>query len=467
MKINKRIIYVLIVISALFLLLLTYLIYFNMFRAESVATNPYNRRQWDDERYTTRGTIYDKDGLVLAETVYDENGNAERVYSQGRLYSHVIGYCSQVYGKSLLEREYDSELLGKGDISLFQGDKKKGFDLNLTISNKLQKYSYEQMRGKKGALVALNPKTGEVLSMISLPDFEPSSKALEKSWTSIVEDENTPLVSRAFQGLYPPGSTYKIVTASAAFENGMKEKTFSDEGAFTVGNVTVENYNKKKYGEITLERAFQLSSNQVFCTVGYELGSEKTLEIARRFEIDSELEFDLPVSKSQIQYKKMNNTDAALVSIGQGQLLATPLHMAVICSAVANGGNIIEPYVVDSVTKSNTLVKKGKGGYVSRAISEECAEYLKEQMVKTVEEGTGTKARISAVTVAGKTGTAENEKGNGNDHAWFVGFAPAEDPKIAVAVILEHSGRSGGDVAAPIARNVMNKYLSEIVEVGE
>ncbi len=467
MKTNKRIILVLIVISALFLSLLTYLIYFNMFSAETVATNPYNRRQWDDERYTTRGTIYDKDGLVLAETVYDEEGNANRVYSKGRLYSHVIGYCSQVYGKSLVEREYDSELLGKGDLSLFQGDKKKGFDLNLTISNKLQQYSYEQMRGKRGALVALNPKTGEVLSMISLPDFDPNSKALEKTWTEIVENENTPLVSRAFQGLYPPGSTYKIVTMAAAFENGMKEKVFNDEGAFVVGDVEVENYNKKKYGEITIEDAFQVSSNQVFCTVGYELGSEKIMEIAERFEIDNELEFDLPVLKSQIQYKKMNNTDAALVSIGQGQLLTTPLHMAVICSAVANGGNIIKPYVVDSVTKNNTLVRKIRGGSAGQAISGECAEYIKEQMVKTVEHGTGTKARISGITVAGKTGTAENEKGSGHDHAWFVGFAPAEDPQIAVAVILEHSGRSGGDVAAPIARNVMNKYLRELVEVNE
>ncbi len=461
MKTNKRIIYVLIVISALFLSLLTYLMYFNMFRAESVATNPYNRRQWDDERYTTRGTIYDKDGLVLAETVYDDEDNAKRVYSQGRIYSHVIGYCSQVFGKSLLEREYDSELLGKGDLALFQGDKKKGFDLNLTISNKLQKYAYEQMRGRRGALVALNPQTGEVIAMVSLPDFEPESDKLEKNWTAIVEDENTPLVSRAFQGLYPPGSTYKIVTLAAAFENGMNGRIFNDEGHFTIDDVTVDNYNKKAYGEISLERAFQVSSNQVFCTVGYELGSEKVMEFAERFGVGSELKFDLSASKSQIQYKKMNNTDAALVSIGQGQLLTTPMHMAVICSAVANGGNIIEPYVVDSVTKNNILVKKTKGGYVSRAVSEECARYLKEQMIEAVENGTGTKAKINGVTVAGKTGTAENEKGEGKDHAWFVGFAPAEEPQIAIAVVLEHSGRSGGDVAAPIARNVMSRYLSE------
>ena len=455
---NKRLIHVLIVISALFLALLTYLLYFNMFQAETVATNPYNRRQWDDERYVTRGTVYDSDGLVLAETVSDSDGGTKRVYSQGRLYSHIIGYCSQVYGKSLLEREYDSELLGKGDLSIFQGDKKKGFDLNLTIINSVQRYAYEQMRGRDGALVALDPMSGRVISMVSLPDFDPDSASLEKKWGDIVEDKSSPLLARAVQGLYPPGSTYKTVTAAAAYENGMTNETFQDVGRFTKGTVTVENYGGKAYGEITLERAFQLSSNQVFCTVGNELGSEKMLDISKRFGIDSEPVFDLPMSKSVIQYKKMNNTDAALVAIGQGQLLVTPMQMAVICSAIANGGNLVNPYVVESVTKNSTVVRDGRTKLGARAVSADCAAYVGEQMVSVVEHGTGTKARISGVTVAGKTGTAENEKGK--DHSWFIGYAPAENPQIAVAVILEYDGRSGGDTAAPIASSVMNYYLS-------
>ena len=154
----------------------------------------------------------------------------------------------------------------------------------------------------------------------------------------------------------------------------------------------------------------------------------------------------------------MTNTDAALVSIGQGQLLTTPMQMAVICSAVANGGNLLKPYIVESVTKGDAIVKNNKGGVEIRAISAECADYIKTQMVEVVENGTGTKARISGVSVAGKTGTAENEKEK--DHSWFVGFAPAEDPQIAVAVILENDGRSGGDTAAPIAGSVISKYLN-------
>lgn len=458
MKNNKRIIHVLVVVSAMFLALLTYLMYFNMFKAEDVASNPYNRRQWDDERFVTRGTIYDSNGLVLAETVTDDNGNTKRVYSQGKLYSHVIGYYSQVYGKSLIEKEFDGYLLGKGDISLFPGDKKKGFDLNLTIKNSLQKYAYEQMRGRRGALVALDPNTGAVLAMVSLPDFEPESASLESSWNGIVEDKASPLLSRAIQGLYPPGSTYKIVTAAAAYENGMSGEIFEDTGSFSVGDVTVENYNKKAYGEITLEKGFQVSSNQIFCTVGYNLGSETILSIAERFGINSEPEFDLEMSESQIQYKKMTDTDAALVSIGQGQLLVTPMHMAQICSAVANGGKMLRPYLVESVTKNNTDVFRAGIENLGQAINAECAEYLKQQMVDVVKTGTGSRAAISGITVAGKTGTAENE--TDKDHAWFVGFAPSDAPEIAIAVILEYDGRSGGDVAAPIAGNVMRHYLT-------
>ncbi len=454
---NKRIIRVLIVISALFLALLTYLMYFNMFQAETVATNPYNRRQWDDERYINRGNIFDADGLVLAETVTDENGASVRKYSQGRLYSHVIGYCSQIYGKSLLERAYDGELLGKGDIDLFIGDKKQGFDLNLTISNKIQQYAYNQMKGKKGAVVAMDPESGKILAMVSLPDFDPDSLALEQNWNNIVEDENAPLIPRTVQGLYPPGSTYKIVTLAGAYENGMAERIFEDTGKFDLGHQTVENYGGKAYGEISLEDAFRVSSNQVFCTVGSELGPQTVLDISKRFGVDKDFGSDLDIAKSRIEYKRMTENDGALVSIGQGQLLITPMHMAMICSSVANGGVMPRPYLVESVTKGSTVIKSGRTKSIGSVMSTDCAEYIGKQMVQVVESGTGTRAKIQGVTVAGKTGTAENEKDK--DHSWFVGYAPAENPQIAIAVILENDGSSGGDTAAPIAGKIMKKYL--------
>ena len=238
----------------------------------------------------------------------------------------------------------------------------------------------------------------------------------------------------------------------------MKEKMFDDVGEFKAGDVTVENYNGKKYGEISLERAFAVSSNQVFCNVGFDLGSEKVLNAAKRFGIGDEIEADLDIAKSRIEYKKMTDIDGALVSIGQGQLLCTPTQMAMICSAIANDGKLMRPFLVDSVTKGNSIVQRTSPKILGQAISEECAEYVGMQMVQAVENGTGGNARISGVTVAGKTGTAENEKEK--DHSWFIGYAPHEDPQIAIAVILENDGASGGTSAAPIAGNVIRRYLS-------
>ena len=299
---NKKIIHVLIVVSFLFLALVTYLLYFNMFQADSVASNPYNKRQWDDERYVKRGSIYDRDGEVLAQTVIDGETQV-REYPKGRLYSHVIGYHSRVYGKSLLEMSQDDLLLGKGDLSLSFNEMRQGYDLTLTIDNDLQQYAYNQLEGYRGAVVALEPSTGKVLAMVSLPDFDPSAASLEQSWNAIVEREDSPLLNRATQGLYPPGSTYKIVTAAAAYEEGRIQETFDDQGYFERDGLRVDNYGQASYGTLDVKRAFEVSSNYVFCELGYEMGPEKVLSEAEKFGINKELDFDIPTSKSVIQYK--------------------------------------------------------------------------------------------------------------------------------------------------------------------
>lgn len=455
---NKRMIRVLIAVCLMFLSLVTYLLYFNMFEAKKVAANPYNKRQWEDEKFVKRGNIYDSDGLLLAET--EVNGDERiRRYPKGKLYSHIIGYCSRTYGKSQLEMTYDKQLLGQGDISISFHELRAGYDLNLTIQNSLQQYTYDQLNGRSGAVVALEPRTGKILAMVSYPDFDPNAERLEADWNTIVERKDSPLLARATQGLYPPGSTYKIATAAAAYETGRIAETFQDTGKFEQDGLHVDNYGKTAYGEIDLKRAFAVSSNFAFCTLGYEMGSDKVLEMAERFGINKSIDFDLASSKSQIQYKKMTNADAALVSIGQGQLLMTPLHVAMMGAAVANGGTMMKPYVVDSVTTSSGLtLSQSKPSVLYEVLSTECADYLGELMQNVVENGTGKSSRISGITVAGKTGTAENE--TDKDHAWFVGYAPAENPQIAVAVLLEYDGGAGGTNAGPIARNIIRKYLS-------
>lgn len=456
---NKKIIRVLVVVCVMFLSLVTYLLYFNMFEAEEVATNPYNKRQWEDEKFVKRGTIYDRDGVVLAET---EVSGDERIrkYPQGRLYSHVIGYCSKVYGKSQLEMKYDKELLGQGDIAISFNELRSGYDLTLTIDNDLQQYAYDQLNGREGAVVALEPTTGKVLAMVSYPDFDPSAESLEKNWNAIVEREDSPLLARATQGLYPPGSTYKIATAAAAYETGRITETFQDNGKFERDGLSVDNYGQAAYGEIDLKRAFEVSSNYAFCTLGYEMGPEKVLEEAERFGVGKEFGFDIPVEKSEIQYKKMTAQDAALVSIGQGQLLMTPLHVAMMGAAVANGGKMMQPYLVDTIsTASGLTLSETKPAVLYDVMDAGCAEYLDTLMQGVVANGTGKSCQISGITVAGKTGTAENE--TDQDHAWFVVYAPAENPQIAVAVLLEYDGGAGGTNAGPIARNVIRKYLQK------
>lgn len=457
MQTNKRIIRILIVVSIMFLSLVTYLLHFNMFRADDIASNPYNKRQWEDEKFVKRGNIYDRDGEILAETIVDGD-NRIRKYPKGHLYSHIIGYYSKVYGKSQLEMTYDKELLGHGDISISFNELRAGYDLNLTIDNDLQAYAYNQLNGRNGAIVALEPSTGKILAMVSFPDFDPSASALENDWKYIVEREDSPLLARATGGLYPPGSTYKIATASAAYSAGYAATSFEDDGSFTLDGLKVENYGGESYGELSLKRAFEVSSNDVFCTLGYELGAENIKNTAEGFGINKDIPFDISVAKSRIEYKKMSNPDAALVSIGQGQLLMTPLHVAMMGASVANGGKMMKPYLVDTITTASGItLKETKPEVFLQPMSSMNATYLNELMTGVVQNGTGTGAALSGITVAGKTGTAENE--TNKDHSWFVGYAPAENPQIAVAVLLEYDGGAGGRNAAPVARNIISKYL--------
>lgn len=464
MSYNKKILHSLILLSAMFLGLTLYLTVFLVSRGPTLANDGGNPRTLQKENKIKRGDIFDRDGEALAYSEFD-GGVQKRKYPHGSLYAHVIGYNSQRYGRSMLESSYNGYILGLSFTSSVFNLKERlgggglaGADITLTVSNGLQKKAHELLGKRRGAVVAMNPKTGEVLAMVSKPDFDPNEGSLLSNWESMAKDENSPFLSRAIGGLYPPGSVFKPLIAAAAIESGMDANLFDDKGKINIGGHEFKNYNEKAYGEIDMKRALAVSSNAYFVDLADKLGEHRIRTAAEKFWINRELPFDIQAAKSRVFTGNPGRTDIAAVGMGQGDALVTPLHMAVITSAFANDGVLMRPYIVDSARVKNAAVFKQKSESLGRAVSSYAAEKVTEMMVECVKSGTGTGAALSKVTVAGKTGTAENA---GEDHAWFVGFAPADNPKIAVAVIIENAGRTGGELGAPIARELIRYWLDK------
>ncbi|HHW47653.1 MAG TPA: peptidoglycan glycosyltransferase [Clostridiaceae bacterium] len=469
MNMERRTIYVLVFVSLLFFILVGYLTCFELFQKDRIVSNPYNRRQYEIEEKTLRGSIYDSRGKVLANSVVTD-GVQKREYPYGPMYSHVIGYSSRKYGKSLIEAKFNNYLLGMDDSSAvlsikdkLTGNAREGNDIYLTIDHELQEKAYNLLGDRKGAIVAMNPKTGEILAMVSKPDFNPDDSELEKNWSNMIDDEDAPFLTRATQGLYTPGSTYKVVIGAAAVENNLSDKIYEDKGTATIDGKKISNSGGKAYGKIDIKTAMAVSSNVVFATIGCELGEDNLKEIAQRVGLGASIPFDIPVSQSAFKYNRMSNADMAAVGIGQGKILVTPLHMALITSAIANDGVMMKPILVSRVERrSGIVLKRQKPSELYRIMSPETASHVKDMMVEVVESGTGKKAAVKGIKVAGKTGTAENEltaRQKNKEHAWFIGFAPADDPQIAVAVILEYSGSTGGSAAAPIARDLISAWV--------
>ncbi|HHT64326.1 MAG: peptidoglycan D,D-transpeptidase FtsI family protein [Bacillota bacterium] len=470
-KQNKRIIHVLVLMSFLFLTLIIYLTYFELFIKDNIISSSYNRRLWEREDKIVRGEIFDRKGVSLAHNEIVGN-EQERVYPFGPLYSHVIGYNSTTYGKSLLEAKYNDQLLNINPLNpvtdlrdKLTGSRSFGNNLYLTIDHKLEKRASELMGRRNGAVVALHPQTGEILALVSKPDFNPAESSLEERWHELIESEENPLLPRATQGLYVPGSTFKAAVSLMAVDKGLDNKTYEDTGSIIIDGKKIENHGKKAYGTLDLENALAVSSNTVFARIGVELGEENLNDLARQLGLGKKISFDIPLSTSRFDYKNMGKTDQAAVGIGQGKILVTPLHMALITGGIANNGVVMKPYLVDRVVTANGFILKDREpGEFFRLADPDTAKRVKEMMKGVVDKGTGKNAKISGVSVAGKTGTAQNEltaQGENKEHAWFIGFAPVENPQIAVSVILEYSGSTGGGQAAPIARELMVQWLKE------
>ncbi len=432
--------------------------------SENMASHPGNHRILIEELSIERGTIYADNGSVLAKSE-KRKGIYYRVYPRGAAFAPVTGYSSPSRGRFGLEASQTQWLAARTNFRSFDDwwqslvkKKRRGFDIKLTVKPRVQRKAWDLLAGHKGSVVALDPETGAVLAMASRPSYDPNM--VESNWDEIVSTEGM-LINRASQGLYPPGSTFKIVTMASALDSGLARPSTVYDGpaVLRVHGSKVTNFADQDYGRMSLAKGFVKSTNTIFAQVGLDLGAKLLVDGAQDFGWNQRIPFDLPVARSSIPTPgSMDQVMVAWTAVGQGRTLATPLQMALVAAGVAERGRIYQPFMVDAVTDGGELVYRHKPRSLwKRAASPKTSARIKSMMRKVVLSGTGTGAAIEGLAVAGKTGTAEMGP-KSKPHAWFVGFAPADDPKIAVAVILEHGGL-GGREAAPVAREIFRTFL--------
>lgn len=465
---NRNILWFACGITALFLCMSVYFGYFLQVQSEDVINNPYNARLSLFSERVKRGKILAADGSVLAETktMTDSNATEVRVYPYGELYAHVVGYADA--GKTGVESLANFYLLNSHGNSMekvmneLSGEKSPGDNVVTTLEPKLQTIASEALGNRRGAVIAMDPGTGKILAMVSRPAFDPNRIA--EQWENLVQGDQTEarLLNRATQGLYPPGSTFKIITALEYMREHpgtYKDYTFSCTGIFEYENNRIQCYHKTAHGEESFEQAFADSCNGAFASLGPTLDLEGLRNLSEQLLFNREQPLSMPYSKSTYRMK----TDAPVwevlqTSIGQGNTLMTPMHNLMLISAIANGGMLMEPYLVDHVeNQEGEIVKKFMPVQYGELMVANESKALKELLELVVTEGTGSALRTDAYQAAGKTGSAEFDKQK-ETHAWFAGYAPADSPKIAVCVLVEEGG-SGGQTAAPIARQLFDAYL--------
>ncbi|MGE5628074.1 MAG: peptidoglycan D,D-transpeptidase FtsI family protein [Solirubrobacterales bacterium] len=471
--ITKNIKGVLIVFLLCFIGLISYLTYFEVAVGPKIADNAGNKRLWVKRNEVLRGTIYDRNMKPLSTSQRIDAENQKRVYNGGAMFAHILGYEDIKYGITGLEHTYDSDLMSSSVQDSVMGfiksggktPEKVGANLVTTLNYDIQKKAYYMLGDNRGAVVVLNPKTGEVLAMVSKPSFDPNN--LDVIWSSLNTDKNRPLINRATQGLYPPGSTFKTITAISALENidGIMNRTFEDNGKLVFNaKESLSNFNGEVLGNITFKQAYVHSSNVAFGTLGLELGNSKLKETAEKFFFNNDTPADgIIIENSQFpSFKSNEKGNIAQSAIGQSSVLASPMEMALVASTIANDGVMMKPYLVSSVRKSNgENVKSVSPQSIKQVISANTAAVMKDFMRTVVTEGTGGNAALSFADVCGKTGTADHsDDGSTVPHSWFIGFAPYNNPQVAVAVIVEDGGQ-GGIAAAQIAAGVMETALSK------
>jgi peptidoglycan glycosyltransferase len=458
-----------------FVLLIALLGWWQVLGAGSLNDRPGNPQAAQRERLVDRGRIISADGVVLAASRAEHQGAQtvyRRVYPQGGLAPHVVGYSSPSQGRTGLESTWNRYLAGSyGTEPLLQRLRlraKQGADVHVTLDTRVQRTAVDGLRGLKGAVVALDPRTGAVLAMASSPTFNLNDVASPSQFARI-RGSGSALLDRATQGGYPPGSSFKVVTATAALKTGRftPDTSFHDTGVFVENGLPIRNFGGEVWGDQTLTGALTHSVNTIFARVGHDLGAKTLGAEMSEYGFGKRPPIDLPSDQvlasgryegGRLLANDQSGEDAARIAIGQERLRVTPLQMAMVASAVADGGVLHAPYLLTrAVDRGGATVVQQRPRVLGTTSPPQVAAELNDMMRNVVQEGTGTAANLSTsgVQVAGKTGTAETGVAGRND-AWFIGFAPASRPVVAVAVVVEGTSQTGGAVAAPIAARVIH-----------
>jgi peptidoglycan glycosyltransferase len=448
----------------LFAVLLARQIYVQIVAAPEIVSRPSNPRHALLE--ANRGRILASDGTVLASSA----GN-KRVYPLGAALAQAVGYVSARYGTSGIEAAFDRALTPpdtSGDPlaqlyeirAVLRGSPfaPHGADVITTIVPTIQEELYDLLsRYPRGAGIVLDPRNGSVLALASVPSYDPNT--FDADFPLLSGDPHSPLLNRALDGLYPPGSTFKMFTAAAALDSNTvtMDSHFEDPGYFVIGDFTLHDNESEATGYADLTTAFALSSNVDFAQIALKMGVDTFYDYLGRWGIGDSLDFQLPAERDRVPPKaSIVPGELAQMGFGQGALLMTPLQMALIAATIADGGTEPRPYIVRQVLRDGAPVSVSVAGTLANPVSAETAANVTQMMIAVVQRGTGTPAQLPHVTVAGKTGTATNPLGR--SHAWFVCFAPAEHPRAVVAIVIENVGY-GATFAAPIARDVLRTAL--------
>ena len=466
---------------ALVLVLFAVLVYFTsrnaVFDAKALRNNALNRRTLLEEQRIHRGSIRAADGTVLAKSVKQRGGVYSRRYPTGGLFGHAIGYSFTTLGRAGLESYRNDDLTGKRNeltsvLDQLRGHRQVGDSVTTTLDPAAQRAAYQALAGRKGAVVALDPRTGAVKVMASYPEFDPNALRGPGTYSKLANDNaNKPLVNRATQFGYAPGSTFKVVTATAAIDSGRftPQSTVDGKNGVKISGVPLQNDYNQSFGPIDLTTALAKSVNTVYAQVAERLGKQTLKTYMERFGFDAKPQLDYPADQMSSSGEYRNGkllsptsrfVDVGRMGIGQDKLAVTPLQMAEVAAAVANGGKLMKPHMTDRILDTDgRTVDRIKPQVQATVMKSSTASAVTAMMEAVVNSGTGTQAQIPGVRVAGKTGTAETQIGKTINNVWFIAFAPADNPRVAIAVTMSSQPGFGGDVAAPVAKAVMESLL--------